>query len=237
MQGKVLGFDAAAGTGVIRGEDDKRYDFKAADWKGAEPAQAGAGVDFEASGGSARDIYPTRGLNIDLSDLGETAAGLASSDAAKGFLASWSPIIAIVSLILTILPFAVIGDADPASLYGVLGPAIDLKRAIADLDGAGLSGALLSAYPALYLIPLSALWVVAFGFMSRSTRLPALVHGWVSVGLPFLLVLVANMLLPDDADGRIDFGWAGLLILLVGVVQLLVAYGAVKGGPGRLGGK
>lgn len=237
MQGKVLGYDAAAGTGVIRGSDEARYAFKTADWKGAEPPEAGAGVDFEASGGSARDIYPTKGLNIDLADLGASAAGLASSDAAKGFMASWSPIVAIISLILTLFPFAEIGAADAASLYGVLGPAIDLKRAVGELDGGDASAALLSIYPALYLIPLAALWVIGFGFMSRSTRLPAMVHGWFSVALPFLLILVANMLLPDDADGRVDFGWAGLLILLVGVLQLLIAHGAVKGSPGRLFGK
>ena len=71
MQGRVLGFDAAAGTGVIRGDDDKRYAFKRADWRGEAEPEAGGGVDFEVTGGAARDVFPTRGINIDLADLGD----------------------------------------------------------------------------------------------------------------------------------------------------------------------
>ena len=33
MKGKVLVFDAAAGTGIVNGEDGKRYAFTAADNK------------------------------------------------------------------------------------------------------------------------------------------------------------------------------------------------------------
>ena len=204
MQGRVLGFDAAAGTGVIRGDDDQRYAFKRADWRGEVEPEAGDGVDFEAAGGAAKDVFPTKGLTIDLADLGERAGQIASSEAARGLMGSWAPILALISIILCIFPLAAIGDADPAGLF---------------------------------LIPLTAIWVIGFAAMSRSVRLPAMVHGWLSTALPFLLILVANMLLPEEATGRIDFAWCGLALMLVGVVQLLVAYGAIKGSPGQLAGR
>mgnify|MGYP000688663386 CR=1 FL=1 len=70
MKGKVLGFDAAAGTGAINGENGQRYNFTAGEFKSPTPAKAGDNVDFEADGANAKNIYVTAGAmpNVDLGE-------------------------------------------------------------------------------------------------------------------------------------------------------------------------
>lgn len=58
MRGQLL--DSSRAGGLILGEDGKRYSFAAKDWKGAEPAVAGIGVDFVEEVGVAREVYPLR---------------------------------------------------------------------------------------------------------------------------------------------------------------------------------
>jgi hypothetical protein len=72
MKGKILGFDAAAGTGAISGEEGRRYKFHSAEWKGQRPPKAGEEVDFEiADDGHALEIYPLRaGAALDFSEMG-----------------------------------------------------------------------------------------------------------------------------------------------------------------------
>ena len=75
MKGKVLGFDAAAGTGAINGENGQRYNFTAGEFKSPTPAKAGDNVDFEADGANAKNIYVTAGAmpNVDLGALTSNA--------------------------------------------------------------------------------------------------------------------------------------------------------------------
>jgi hypothetical protein len=58
MKGKILGFDAAGGSGAITGEDGQRYSFAAAEWKSGTAPSPGADVDFVTEGSAAKDIYP-----------------------------------------------------------------------------------------------------------------------------------------------------------------------------------
>lgn len=60
MKGKVLGFDPAGGSGVISGDDGRRYKFNAADNKGPQALKPEDVVDFEADGEQARDIYTVK---------------------------------------------------------------------------------------------------------------------------------------------------------------------------------
>ncbi|MCF6292703.1 MAG: TM2 domain-containing protein [Robiginitomaculum sp.] len=58
MQGKVLGYDDAKGSGVISGDDGNRYDFVRGDLKaGIRSIPNGTTVDFEVEGGVAKSIY------------------------------------------------------------------------------------------------------------------------------------------------------------------------------------
>lgn len=95
MKGKVLGFDAAAGTGAISGDDGQRYNFTAADFKSPPPAKPNDAVDFEAEGGSARNIYITA-ASVDL-------AAVASNPTVAKILAKpyvlWAAVVILGSLI------------------------------------------------------------------------------------------------------------------------------------------
>ncbi len=59
MNGAILNFDAATGTGILRAEDGKRYSFSSRDWSSSGVAQAGDTVDFEPSGAAATEIFAT----------------------------------------------------------------------------------------------------------------------------------------------------------------------------------
>ncbi len=243
MDGKILGFDAAAGTGAIKAGDGSRYTFAVADWRGANPPKPGDDVDFEADGSVAKEIYPTKtGLNIDLSALGGAASGAASSSgAAQVFLASWGPILAVASFIFCLLPFASLG-LESGNLFGIMDDANKVKQGAEMLgsmgnDDLGMLGMLMSLYPALFLIPAAAIWVLAFAFMNRPLRLPNLVHGGLCLGLPIVLVLFASAAIPEtykSMGGDIELGIGGWLLVIVGIVQLLATLGVIKGSPAGL---
>jgi uncharacterized membrane protein YhaH (DUF805 family) len=57
MKGRVLGYDAASGTGQISGDDGQRYNFTRADLKPGGGVVAGTEVDFDTVGRHAKDIY------------------------------------------------------------------------------------------------------------------------------------------------------------------------------------
>ncbi len=98
MKGKVLGFDAASGTGAISGENGQRYNFTAAEFKSPAPAKANDNVDFEVDGANAKNIYVTAGAmpNVDL-------AAMASNPTVAGILAKptiiWAAIVILGALI------------------------------------------------------------------------------------------------------------------------------------------
>jgi uncharacterized membrane protein len=58
MRGTVLGFDPHINSGAIVGQDGKRYDFAAPEWRGTGRPSRGAEVDFIAAGSHAVQIYP-----------------------------------------------------------------------------------------------------------------------------------------------------------------------------------
>ena len=97
MKGKVLGFDAAAGTGAITGDDGKRYAFALADNKSPAALKPGDAVDFQVDGDAAKDIYAVPGgANVDL-------AAMAANPAVANILAKpnviWAALIILGSLI------------------------------------------------------------------------------------------------------------------------------------------
>ena len=61
MKGRILDFSVQENTGVVSGEDGKRYHFGGADWRGDRPPARGVTVDFDAEDNSAKDVYVALG--------------------------------------------------------------------------------------------------------------------------------------------------------------------------------
>ena len=62
MRGVVLGYDTAAGKGVISGDDDKRYSVdRAGLGDGVHSLMPGKKVDFIAESGCATSVFPIAG--------------------------------------------------------------------------------------------------------------------------------------------------------------------------------
>lgn len=57
MKGRILNYTAQTQSGVITGNDGKRYTFAASEWKDTVPPTRGMSVDFEIQEGEARAIY------------------------------------------------------------------------------------------------------------------------------------------------------------------------------------
>jgi len=48
MKGRVLGFSADTGNGVISAEDGQRYTFTTADWRPGQPREIGKPLDRQS---------------------------------------------------------------------------------------------------------------------------------------------------------------------------------------------
>ena len=83
MKGRVLDFSIQTNSGVISGEDGKRYTFKGADWREPQPPGRGMSVDFETLKGEAKNLYRVSGSSTG-SDKNKVAAGLLAI-----FLGGW----------------------------------------------------------------------------------------------------------------------------------------------------
>lgn len=103
MKGKVLGFDAAAGTGVINGEDGKRYAYTAADNKSPNPTRPNDDVDFVADGDNAKDIFVIMAAPAAAAPASIDFSGLASDPNVKNILAKptiiWAALVILGALI------------------------------------------------------------------------------------------------------------------------------------------
>ena len=228
MKGKILGFDAAGGTGAISGEDGQRYTFTAADFKSPAPAKAGDNVDFAAEGSSAREIYVTAGAmpNVDLAAL--TSNATVANILAKPYVI-WAAVIILGSLI--------------AGYFGAL-------EAFGRMSGPFGSGLGISAIfiALLFAIPVVAGVLIFFEFTNHKlTAQFRLITAAVAIGGPVLLPLLAGLLAPQGFQdimsmaasfggggnpyaGFIGFGITpGMLITVAGGVLIVLSHlGIIK---------
>ena len=214
MLGNVLGFDAVAGTGAIRGADGSRYSFQRADWKGANAPAANDEVDFEPAAGRATEIFVTRAaLNFNLGRLADTVDTAKVRSVATPLLASWHPLFALLTLLACFWTFLGVTAPLGASLQGysanLFGTPGAVKQGLAQLvqlgnltGQGGLDGpsntsnapaastlvglATLLSY-ALYLIPLGSLVIVFQSAKRRSVSALAFLTGLLSLVLPLAL--------------------------------------------------
>lgn len=57
MKGTILDFSVQSNTGIISGDDGKRYSFAGAEWKDSAPPVKGMTVDFEPKENLATSVY------------------------------------------------------------------------------------------------------------------------------------------------------------------------------------
>lgn len=199
MKGKILGFDAAGGTGAISGEDGQRYTFSAADFKSPAPAKPGDNVDFAVEGSSAKDIYVTASAlpNVDLSALKSNAT--VANILAKPYVI-WAAVIILGSLI--------------AGYFGTL-------EAFSRMSGPFGSGLGISAIfiALLFAIPVVAGVLIFFEFTNHKlTAQFRLITAAVAIGGPILLPVLAGLLAPqglqDIREMGAAFGGAGRMGIL-----------------------
>src|SRR5690606_1075359 len=62
MKGSILDFSIQTNTGIISGDDQNRYNFTGAEWRGQRPPARGDRVDFDVdNAGSAIQIFTALG--------------------------------------------------------------------------------------------------------------------------------------------------------------------------------
>ena len=181
MKGKILGFDAAGGTGAISGEDGQRYSFAAADFKSPAPAKPGDNVDFAVDGSNAKEIYVTAGAmpNVDLAAL--TSNATVANILAKPYVI-WAAVIILGSLI--------------AGYFGALG----MLNSMSGPFGSGLGLAALIA-ALLFIVPIVAGVLIFFEFTNNKlTGQFRLITAAVAIGGPILLPVLAGLLAPQGVQ-------------------------------------
>ena len=77
MKGQILNYTAQTQSGVIAGNDGKRYTFAASEWKDTIPPARGMNVDFEVQEGEAKAIYRAMGCcSAVMSEKNKIVAGV-----------------------------------------------------------------------------------------------------------------------------------------------------------------
>jgi hypothetical protein len=230
MKGRVLGFSAEAGTGVISAEDGRRYTFTTADWQAGRPVDTGARVYFEAYGETARVIYAdTGGGGVDVDAL---AASPAVGKARALLTGTVAVPIAIVLLIACVLPALTMPQKsvslfDLPSILSIANP----FGALGGDDGpsAGFSLFLMLRFAA----PLLALALLWQAWRGAALRLVTLAAGAAGI-LAFLLVLLvktgltsAGGPLGEALEQVLGTGIGAWLLLLSGIGLILAGLGKI----------
>jgi hypothetical protein len=206
MKGKVLGFDAVAGTGAITGDDGKRYAFASADNKSPAALKPGDTVDFQVEGDAAKDIYVVAGApSVDLS-------AMASSPVVSNILAKpnviWAAVIILGSLIGGYLGAIELIGGGPMGIFGFAGFVLAL----------------------LALVPITAAVLIFFELTNhRMTAQFRMITAAVAIGGPILLPILAGMMLGVGGGfgGMGGMGGIGLIGFRIDLGMILAVGGGV----------
>ena len=234
MKGKVLGFDPAAGTGAINGDDGKRYKFTTADNKSPAQLKANDSVDFDgADGENAKEIYAVKtGFAM------PTGLGAGAGDAAGGTpVAGGEYVQMILGKPYVIWAAVIILGSLIAGYLGALG----MLNSMSGPFGSGLGLAALIA-ALLFFVPIAAGVLIFFEFTNNKlTAQFRLITAAVAIGGPILLPVLAGLLAPQGFTnvmgmvgspyaGFIGFGISPGMVITVagGVLIILTNMGIVK---------
>ena len=236
MKGKVLGYDAATGTGVINGDDGNRYKFSISDNKSPAPPKAGDEVDYVADAGAAKEIFivaaaaaaaPPPGASIDMSKI-------AADPTVQNILAKpnviWAGIILLGSLMAGYL-FGALG------MLGKIGGRVNVGFGVN--TGLGI-GALV--FFLLVAIPVLAGLLIFMELTNHKlTQTVRLATGAAAVGGPIILPMLGGAMSGAGAGVGFDGLMMGLIMgtggiymfgMLVtiagGALILLTHFGVIK---------
>ena len=214
MQGRVLGFDAIAKTGAIRGTDEARYAFAADDWKGSGAPAVNDEVDFEPVANRATEIFVTRAaLNFNLDRIGQTVDTEKVRTLAMPLLGSWRPALALLTILACFWTFMSAAAPGGGTLSGfspnLFGVSTAIKQGLtgasanADIgDQIAQNGQAIAATAqnnanqisllnvialSLYLIPAGSVLILVQEWRRRPAAPVAFATGLLAVVLPLVL--------------------------------------------------
>jgi hypothetical protein len=206
MQGRILGFDEAAGTGMISGEDGKRYRFARDDWRGTGVARAGVAVDFDGNADAASDIYPV----VAARGAGAAAAAAGASDAgAKAktlFTESLATPLALIVLLACALP-AISTPVTSVSLFGLDSSTSGSLGAAAAIFGNSSLSTLSNLLILRFIAPLAAVVLIVLAWLEKPLAVPMIVAGAATI-LAALLIFAYKSAIVSTFGGIAD-GIAG----------------------------
>lgn len=229
MDGTLLNFDQARGTGLIRASDGRRYSFAAADWKSAETPAPGDIVDFELDGERASEVYRIRSGAVSFGKKAVAPADASTSAPAAEAPVSPQPaeertppaagegpgpylaarpglVFAGLLLLACFLPFISAGFIS-LSLFNLVG-VTSMAGNFAYGSGGGIQMGLLLFY-LLYAVPIMACWLI---FQELRGEASAALRRWTGlVGLagPFAIIILAGLLVQSGARGAFGRGPRG----------------------------
>jgi len=242
MKGKVLGFDAASGTGAITGDDGNRYNFSAADNKSPAPLKQNDTVDFEVEGNAAKNIYAVKtgfsipNVNVSGGAPASGGAAPAGGDFVQQILAKpyvlWAAVIILGSLI--------------AGYFNTLGALGNMSGPMG--TGLGISALFVAM---LFLVPVVAGVLIFFEFTNHAlTGQFRLITAAAAIGGPILLPILAGMLAPEAIKMALEFASAfgaggglgfigfgvtpGMLITVAGGVLIVLTHLGILKLPTKL---
>lgn len=246
MKGKILGYNAADGTGAISADDGARYRLAQADWRGERPPVAGMAVDFETDAGVAREVYPLAGAGtsvlgkVDLRALSESGTrAMEAGGIVSLFRRSLAAPLGLFALIACFLP-ALDTPADTFSLIG-LGDALNglsaSSAAAAEILGGESSGSGGLEIPLLlrFIVPLTALWLLWAAWSRKNERIALFAAGGSAI-LGAILVFVAKSAaladLPDfvrdQVGSALDIGLGVWVLILIGAAMIAAGAGVIR---------
>jgi hypothetical protein len=223
MKGKILGFDAAVGTGAITGDDGKRYSFAAAENKSSAALKAGDAVDFQVDGDAAKDIYAVAGAaSVDL-------AAMAANPAVANVLAKpniiWAGIIILGALVANY-----IGAVQAAGRMSEFASAIDRMGAAFGGGGGGGGGMQMGALVLYLLLVIPIMAGVLIFFELTNHKMTAQFRQWTAyaaIGGPILIPILSALFMGAGFQfPYIDLGF--VLVVGGGVLILLTTMGIIK---------
>ena len=204
MRGLVLGFDATLGTGLLRGDDGKRYVFAIDDWFAKSRPRPGQLVDFELHKGMALEIFVIKNAGpLDSFAFKDQFSVLSRSVTrlSKKYAFSAKLLLPAFIILLYAFPFLSV-DGQDYSGFNTIGYVRDMLESTGTLSsiGSAETRAVMEAgrgviylYLLLYLLPAFAAFKLLRGLQGEKGAERLFVISLVTIVLLAMLPLVMNV--------------------------------------------